>query len=234
VCSSADSRIFAVAKKRGRKKGVKVDYEKHRLADQSTWQLSCNPATDAIQLLLQMRPPQLDQPAADLPGIEDGSSSEETDSDEEDSAEEEQNGWGVSALRAKQRRLAEAAKNPPPPSVLDTQKHVGEMLESANCAFADEFVWADRKVIGVRTYFAVLKAGMPMMQAYSIAGFASDSDERSVRTWVADWENNKGWFSPSVWGTNTKTPSLMVDVEHKLWARQWVVANMGQEECQDR
>jgi hypothetical protein len=188
VCSSADSRIFAVAKKRGRKKGVKVDYEKHRLADQSTWQLSCNPsagipqaqplrsaspsavATDAIQLLLQMRPPQLGQPAADLPGIEDGSSSEETDSDEEDSAEEEQNGWGVSALRAKQRRLAEAAKNPPPPSVLDTQKHVGEMLESANCAFADEFVWADRKVIGVRTYFAVLKAGMPMMQAYSIAG----------------------------------------------------------------
>jgi hypothetical protein len=69
-----------------------------------------------------MRPPQLDQPAADLPGIEDGSSSEETDSDEEDSAEEEQNGWGVSALRATQRRLAEAAKNPPPPSGLDTQK----------------------------------------------------------------------------------------------------------------
>ena len=83
-----------------------MDYEKHRLADQSTWQLSCNPsaatlqaqplrsaspsaaATDAIQLLLQMRPPQLDQPAADLPGIEDGSSSEETDSDEEDSDEE--------------------------------------------------------------------------------------------------------------------------------------------------
>ena len=39
----------------------------------------------------------MDQPAADLPDIEDGSSSEETDLSEEDS-EEEQNGWGGRAL----------------------------------------------------------------------------------------------------------------------------------------
>ena len=43
MCSSADSRMCAVAKKRGRKKNSKVDYEKHRLADQPTWQVTCNP-----------------------------------------------------------------------------------------------------------------------------------------------------------------------------------------------
>ena len=33
--------LFPVSKKRGRKSGKKVDYEKHRLADQPTWQVSC-------------------------------------------------------------------------------------------------------------------------------------------------------------------------------------------------
>ena len=35
--------MFAVARKRGRNKNSKVDYEKYRLADQPTWQVTCNP-----------------------------------------------------------------------------------------------------------------------------------------------------------------------------------------------
>jgi hypothetical protein len=132
----------------------------------------------------------------------------------------------------KQLRQAEAAKNSPPPAknlsdpnVL--KKHISDMLAAAHSSFNELFSWDDQKMIAIRTYFAVLNTGMPIMNAAEIASVASGRDERTVRSWVADFENNKGWFSESVWGTNTKTPSLMADVEHRLWARKWVLANMG-------
>ena len=101
------------------------------------------------------------------------------------------------------------------------------MLTAVESSFNEAFNWDDKKVIAIKTYFAILNADLEVMAAADIAATASDASERTVRSWVADFENNKGWFSESVWGTNTKTPSLMADVEHRLWARRWVLANMG-------
>jgi hypothetical protein len=85
-------------------------------------------------------------------------------------------------------------------------------MTAAESSFSEAFNWDDKKVIAIKTYFAVLNAGLEVVTAVDIAATASDASERTVRSWVADFENNKGWFSESVWGTNTKTPSLMADV----------------------
>lgn len=132
--------------------------------------------------------------------------------------------WGATSKGEIARRRREQQ---PPPSVIDTAAHNNEMLALADESFDEQFIWSEQKVIAVRSYFAALKCELSVMEASKIAAIASHTDERSVRSYVADFENNNGWFSPSVWGTNTKTPSLMADVEHRLWARQWVIANMG-------
>ena len=246
MCASADSRIFAVAKKRGRKKNSKVDYEKHRLADQPTWQVSCNPElsprldrpaavaptvpddqeSDAIQLLLAVASGDADA----MPAIEDGSdSSEEEDSSEEDSSSEEEEEEAIQEWGDTSRgEIARARKEKQPSAaVQDIMLHVDDMLSCANAQYAEEFVWSERKLMAVRAYYACLKLQLPVLTATDVARHAANTDERTVRYWVADFENNHGWFSASLWGTNTKTPSLMADVEHRLWARQWVIHNMG-------
>ena len=159
---------------------------------------------------------------------EDDDSSSDSSTDSSDSTDECSDGpnpeWGPTSQGDKARVRREKQ---PPPSVLDTSAHDDEMLALANESFEEQFIWSEKKVIAVRSYFAARKTGLSVIDAANIAAIASHSDERSVRSYVADFENNNGWFSPSVWGTNTKTPSLMADVEHRLWARQWVIANMG-------
>ena len=228
MCASADSRIFAVAKKRGRKKNSKVDYEKHRLADQPTWQVSCNPElsprldrpaavaptvpddqeSDAIQLLLAVASGDADA----MPAIEDGSdSSEEEDSSEEDSSSEEEEEEAIQEWGDTSRgEIARARKEKQPSAaVQDRMLHVDDMLSCANAQYAEEFVWSERKLMAVRAYYACLKLQLPVLTATDVARHAANTDERTVRYWVADFENNHGWFSASLWGTNTKTPSLM-------------------------
>lgn len=66
--------------------------------------------------------------------------------------------------------------------------------------------------------------GPSSLQASAVA---ANVGERTVERWMVDFRNNEGWFSPSRWGTNTKVPSLLGDVETQLWTRSWIIENMG-------
>lgn len=238
-----------VAKRRGPKKNSKRNYTESNLGTSATFTAVAPLSRTRARSARAEPPPLLDPPAdatersaiqtllhlgqqpnetSGVPDIKDGSdiSDEESSSDSSSEEEEEEavQEWGATSrgeiARARREKQPSAA-------VQDTMLHVDDMLNCANTQYADEFVWSERKLMAVRAYYACLKLELPMLTATDVARHAANTNERTVRYWVADFENNHGWFSASLWGTNTKTPSLMADVEHRLWARQWVIHNMG-------
>lgn len=42
-----------------------------------------------------------------------------------------------------------------------------------------------------------------------------------------NYEANGGRFSESLWGKNTKAPSLLADIETQQWIRQYIIKLMG-------
>ena len=248
----------AVSKKRGRKQGSKVDYEASRLqstseyanapssfvqqpaqfgtrnmeavhaanslADIATYSTEPTDATtsreSSIQKILQM---QLGQDSDDI-----------TDSDGVSLVAEWRGDYG--AMNKDRIERAERAKQRAPPAPQDLTRHYSEMLTASTIAYENMFGWSEQKAVAMQTYFGMLgdasmncDVGTAVWAASKAAGGVA---ERTIYGWLAEYENNQGHFSASLWGSNTKTPSMMADVEHRKWAREWVIDNMGHRTAQ--
>jgi hypothetical protein len=152
-------------------------------------------------------------------------SSDSNDSNHSTDSENDSDEWGAESrfgsgamnkgrARRKQRREQRAEDRPPavlppaPPAKEAIAAQNAEMLATANGTF-EQFSRSERKDIAIRAYYAVLNSRAAVMDAVYVASMAASVAERTIYAWVADYEVNHGFFSPALWGKNTKTPSLM-------------------------
>ena len=66
-----------------------------------------------------------------------------------------------------------------------------------------------------------------MKHSVAVATSAVGVCSATVWDWIHDYNNNGCWFSPNLWGANTKVVSLIGDVDTKSLARAWVIENMS-------
>ena len=110
-----------------------------------------------------------------------------------------------------------------------------EAADQVQEQFEDEFSWEQRKLIAAQAYYTERLAlavctgtvSCTIRQATNCAARAAFVHFDTASSWMHDHLNNGGWFSRSLWGTHTKTPSMVGDIETKRWAREWVINNMG-------
>ena len=127
--------------------------------------------------------------------------------------------------RRRQARLDEAAR-------IQSLRLAAEKVQEE---FEDTFSWEERKLIVANSYYTerlalAEKTGQlyyTIEQSTALAARAGGVAFSTAEDWVRDHQNNGGWFSPSLWGTNRKTPSMVGDIETKRWARAWVIDCMG-------
>ena len=101
--------------------------------------------------------------------------------------------------------------------------------------FEETFSWEERKLIVAQAYFNERLAlaeetgviSCSWGHAIHLAARAGGVAYSTAEDYIRDHINNGGWFSPSLWGTNRKTPSMVGDIDTKRWARQWVIDCMG-------
>ena len=101
--------------------------------------------------------------------------------------------------------------------------------------FEEEFSWEQRKLIVAQSYYSERLAiarvrgtvHCSIAHATSVAAKSAFVSYKTAANWLHDHMNNGGWFSPSFWGCNTKTASIVGDIDTKRWAREWVINNMG-------
>ena len=107
--------------------------------------------------------------------------------------------------------------------------------ETAISRFNETFDWEERKLMMSAAYWSA------RYQHCQTTGTSYGSINKGIRAgaraarvhvstsedWQADWRANKGFFSESLWGVNTKTACMIGDVDTRAWMRSWVIDNMG-------
>ena len=117
----------------------------------------------------------------------------------------------------------------------EQQRHIREMAQKAQQDFDESFTWEERKLIAARAYWSSAQAHVEacgthigaLEQSELAAEAAAGVNSRSVQRWMYNYEANGGRFSESLWGKNTKTPSLLADIETRQWIRQYIIKLMG-------
>jgi hypothetical protein len=98
-----------------------------------------------------------------------------------------------------------------------------EQRDKAVADFELHFDWEDRKVMAAAAYWTEAVNFAPANQTtVGAVGAATDAAALAARVssttseqWMIDWHNNEGYFSASLWGANTKTASILGDVESR-------------------
>ena len=93
-----------------------------------------------------------------------------------------------------------------------------EAADQVQEQFEDEFSWEQRKLIAAQAYYTERLAlavctgtvSCTIRQATNCAARAAFVHFDTASSWMHDHLNNGGWFSRSLWGTHTKTPSFRV------------------------
>jgi hypothetical protein len=107
--------------------------------------------------------------------------------------------------------------------------------DKAVAEFELRFDWEDRKVMLAAGYWTEkhdLSVSQGRTKGTTMAGLAVGASSARVsrataEQWMTDWHNNEGFFSASLWGANTKTASILGDVDTRQWVRAWVIQHMG-------
>jgi hypothetical protein len=117
----------------------------------------------------------------------------------------------------------------------DQQRYIQEMAVKAQQDFDESFTWDEWRLIAARAYWSSVAAHVEahgthigaLAQSELAAEAAAGVKSRCVQRWMYDYEANGGQFSESLWGKNTKTPSLLGDIETRQWIRDYIIKLMG-------
>jgi hypothetical protein len=116
-------------------------------------------------------------------------------------------------------------------ALADIQGHMQVAVDH----FHEMFNWEERKIMMAAAYWTArynhcLSAGTcygSVNKGILAGSRAARVHTSTSKEWQADWRANRGFFSPSVWGANTKTACRIGDVDTRAWMRSWVIDNMG-------